>query len=246
MGSYLAGVKAGTLGGLLYIGGIVAFNLVAMLVYKEGVLAAISLAYPQTCPPIAQVNGISAEDCYSSVLTLFLPYIAFLGFFIVLIASGILGANYDRLPGKGAFKGQIFGLMTGGTLVGFSLVAYNVLLVYSGYPTNVEFAVAFPLLTALFGIVTGRLYQRYTRVVAFQKQGEGEVRILLDGNDMTGSTITLAHNSVHKVRAETGDGTSFKEWAPSGGVKLEDRKSFETVLEVDGDGTLSAHVGKKY
>ena len=247
MGSFLAGVKAGTLGGLLYVGGLIAFNLIAMLVYKEGVLAAISQAYPTTCVANPGVNATTVEDCYSSVLTLFIPYIAFLGFFVVLIVCGVIGSKYDSIPGASrALKGQVFGWGTGLALVGFSVGAYNVILVYAGSPVDLEFAVFFPVLTALFGVVAGRLYIRYTRVIAFTKQGGGEVKILLDGNDMTGMTRTLAFNSVHRLRAEVSEGSSFKEWAASGGVKLEDKRSFETVLEVEGDGTLSAHVGERY
>ena len=247
MGSFLAGVKAGTVGGLFYIGVLILFNLVVMTVYKDGVISLIEQTYPTTCLPVAPVNGTSAEDCYSSVLTLFLPFIAFLGFFVVIIACGVLGAAYDSLPGWGTIsKGLFMALGTGGALAAFSILAYNVLLVYSGSPVDTEFAILFPILTAVFGVIIGKLYVRYTRLVSFQKMGEGDLRILLDDNDVTGKSKTLAFNSVHRLRADTAEGSSFKEWAPSGGVKLEDARSFDTVLEVEGNGTLSAHIGKKY
>jgi hypothetical protein len=98
----------------------------------------------------------------------------------------------------------------------------------------------------VFGYVLGRLYRRYTRLVKFLSLDEGSLRILLDGRDYTGKARTLAVTSTHKVRAEVADDASFKEWEGEGGITIDDPRSFETTIEITGDGALKAVVAKKY
>ena len=68
----------------------------------------------------------------------------------------------------------------------------------------------------------------------------------MDRQDCTGKARTFAATSSHKVRAEVAEDASFKEWEATGGITLEDTRSFETVMEVGGDGTLRGVVGPKY
>ncbi|MBI3841203.1 MAG: hypothetical protein HY297_04525 [Thaumarchaeota archaeon] len=242
MGSFFAGIKAGTLAGLVYIAGLAAFNLVALSVYKEGVLAAITRSYSQTCVAGAGANATSLEDCYASVLSLYIPLIAFLGFFVVLFFAGALGALFDSIPGRRAiFKGEAAALLVGLFLV-FPL---NLALVYQGYPVDVEFALFYPAWTLVFGALISRFYLRYTRKLEFVSAHPEGLRLLVDGRDVTGRTRTLAQNSIHKVRAEASDEGEFREWAASGGIRLEDARSFETVMDVEGDGRLVLKGGRK-
>ena len=69
---------------------------------------------------------------------------------------------------------------------------------------------------------------------------------MVDGRDCTGKARTFATTSSHKVRAEAAEDASFKEWEAAGGITLEDVRSFETVMEVNGDGKLTGKVGTKY
>ena len=242
MGSYFAGVKAGTLGGLLYIGGLAIFNVIILYALKADVLASIQASYSQTCTPVATVNTTSVEDCFNSVVAVDVPYVAFIGFFIVLFYSGLFGAYYEAFPGRGRLlKGE-----TASAIAALNLV----LLGFSGFSFDYESAVAsFAFLvvwTIVFGYFLGRLYQKYTGAVELKSPDLESLRILVDGRDYTNKTRTFALSSTHKVRAEVADDASFKDWQPGGKVSLEDDRSFETLMEVNGDGVLSANVGKKY
>jgi F420-0:gamma-glutamyl ligase-like protein len=100
--------------------------------------------------------------------------------------------------------------------------------------------------TILFGYLLGRLYGKYTRVVQIASQDPDLLKVLVDNSDMTGKARTFATTSNHKLRAEVSGDASFLGWATSGGVTLEDPKSFETVMEVNGDGSITGRVSKKY
>ena len=121
---------------------------------------------------------------------------------------------------------------------------------YAGYVFDPQSAAATGVFliawTGVFGYVVGRLYKKYTRVVEFSSQDDGLLRILVDGRDVTGRARTYATTSNHKLQASLSDEASFKEWTQSGGVSLEDPRSYETVMEVTGDGTVGGKVGKKY
>jgi redox-regulated HSP33 family molecular chaperone len=100
--------------------------------------------------------------------------------------------------------------------------------------------------TIAFGYILGRFYKRYTRVIQFASEDDSALRIIVGRSDLTGKTSTLAANSSHNIEAKVTDDSSFKGWSVSGGVTVEDAKSFETTMEVNGDGLLKGLVAKKY
>lgn len=242
MGSFFAGIKAGTLGGILYIGGMAAFNVALLYALQADVMTSINQAYPAACPLVPNINGTSVQDCFASVVAVDVPYRAFVAFFITLLYSGLFGTYHDYLPRLGtAPKGLVAAAVVGANLVFFG---------FSGYIFDSQSAVATSVFllvwTALFGYLLGRLYRRYTRAVGFGSQDSGMLRVVVDGRDVTGKSRTFATTSSHKLRAEVSDDASFREWEASGGVTLEDPRSFETVMEVNGDGTLKGDVTPKY
>ena len=242
MGSFFAGVKAGTLGGIVYVGGMAAFNVILLYALQKDVLASIVQAYPAACPATPTANGTSVIDCFNSVVAVDVPYRAFVAFFITLLYSGLFGTYHDYLPRLGTVtKGMAIAALVGASLVYFG---------FSGYIFDPQSAAAtgvFLLLwTALFGYLLGRLYRRYTRVVAFESQSPSMLKIVVDGRDVTGKSRTFAATSSHRLRAEVSDDASFTEWEGSGGLALEDPRSFETVLEINDDGKLMGKVTSKY
>lgn len=242
MGSFLAGIKAGTLGGILYIGGMALFNVVLLYVLRPDVLMVIQRSYSSICTPVANVNGTSVEDCFASVVAVDVPYIAFVAFFVTLLYAGLFGRYFDSLPSSSTtIKGETIGALIGANLVFFG---------FSGFYFDSVSAVATGLFliawTLVFGYFLGRLYRKYTRVIAFESLDSNLLRVLVDGRDLTGKVRTFAHTSNHKLRAEVTDDASFKEWEATGGIKLEDPRSFETLMEIEGDGTLKGNVGRKY
>jgi len=235
VGSGFAGIKAGVVAGVVYIGAISLFNVLLLYVLKQDVLRVITQQYPTVCPAVPATNSTGVEDCFSYVVTGYLPFLAFLGFFVSLAYAWVFGRLYDLIPVKGA---RMKGLM----------VAFVVLLnlVFFGL-TGVPFDQAASLLISAFvlaatcgyGIMMGLLYERYTKRVNFG-DASGGLKILVDGRDFTGKTRTFATKSEHEIRADAKGGNSFKEWVVSGGVSVEDNRSFETTMEVNGDGMLRA------
>ncbi len=241
MGSFFAGIKAGTLSGILYVGGLAIFNVVLLYALQQDVLTAINRFNPTACPIPANVNG-SVQDCFDSVVAVDVPFIAFVAFFITLLYAGIFGLYYDSLPSRGPTgRGLIFAAIVGANLVFFG---------YSGYVFDYQSALATGIFllvwTPVFGYVLGRLYKKYTRLVAFSSPNVDLLRVVVDGRDVTGKSRTFATTSSHRIRAEVAEDASFSEWDVSGGVKLEDPRSFETLIEVSGDGSVTGKVGKKY
>ena len=241
MGSFFAGIKAGTMGGILYVGGMAAFNVLLLYSLQSDVLAAVSKANPTMCPILATVNA-SAQDCFVSLVTIDVPFVAFVAFFITLLYSGLFGIYHDYFPkiGTGAKA-----------MVVAAIIAVNLLFFgFAGYVFDSQSAVAttafLVLWTALFGYSLGRFYRRYTRKVGFESEDTSMLKVLVDGRDATGRWRTFATTSSHRLRAELSSDASFKVWDGSGGVSLEDPRSFETVMEVNGDGTLKGRVSSKY
>ncbi len=242
MGSFFAGIKAGTLGGALYVGGLAVFNVLLLYALKADVFAAISQSYPQVCTSSPAPGNASLEDCFSLLLAVDVPFVAFIGFLITLLYTGIFGLWYERLPGRGPLaKGE-----TIAAIVGFNLVLFGYSGFYFDYRSGIATGIFVLAWTLLFGYLVGRLYRKYTRLVKFQSQDEELLRILVDGRDFTGKSRTFATTSTHKVRAEVADDSSFIEWQVGGGISVEDPRSFETAMEVNGEGILTAKVGKKY
>jgi len=241
LGSFFAGVKAGTLSGILYLGGLAAFNVVLLYALRPEVLSAIQQSYASICGPAA-VNGTSIEDCFSLVVSVYVPFDAFVGFFVALIYAGIFGIAYDSLPTRNpGLKGVSIA-----AFAGLSLIVFNL----SGFYFSTESAIAttaFLLVwTVVFGYFLGRLYKKYTRLVKFDSQDPELLKVVVDGKESTGKSRTFALTSSHRIRAEVADDASFKEWNPIGGITLEDPKSFETLMEVNGDGSVKGSVGRKY
>jgi len=241
LGSFFAGIKAGTMGGILYAGGMAAFNVVLLYALQADVMASISKANPSLCPMVPNVNG-SAQDCFVSLVTIDVPFVAFVAFFITLLYSGLFGIYHDFFPRLGTpAKAMILAAIVAVNLVFFG---------FAGYIFNSQSEAAttafLVIWTALFGYSLGRLYRRYTRQVGFESEDGSMLRVMVDGREVTGKSRTFATTSSHRLRAELSEDASFKEWERSGGVSLEDSRSFETVMEVNGDGTVKGKVSGKY
>ena len=241
MGSFFAGIKAGTLAGILYVGGMAAFNVLLLYALKPEVLNVISTSYGSICGATAANSTANIESCFDSVVAVDVPYIAFVAFFVALIYAALFGRYYDSLPGNSrTLKAEA---MAG--LVGVNLVVFG----FSGFYFNDTAALATGAFlvawTIVFGYYLGRLYRKYTRVIEIKSQNPDLLRVLVDNSDLTGKARTFAATSNHKLRAKVSDDASFKGWAPNGGVTLEDPKSFETVMEINGDGSITGRVSKK-
>ena len=242
MGSFFAGIKAGTLSGVLYLGGIAAFNVFLLYALKPDVITLIQRSYSSICAPASSVNGTSVEDCFSSVVAVDVPYIAFVGFFVALLYAGIFGRYYDSLPGGGpTIKGE-----TTAAIVVVNLVFFGFSGFFFDFAATAATGIFLVLWTPIFGYFLGRLYKKYTRVVEISSQDADSLRVVIDGRDYTGKSRTFALTSTHKVRAEIADDASFREWELSGGISIEDPRSFETLIEINGDGALRGKVTKKY
>jgi hypothetical protein len=241
LGSFFAGIKAGTLGGIIYVGGMAAFNVVLLYALQADVLSNINQSNPVACPMVANVNG-SAQDCFISLVTIDVPFVAFVAFFITLLYSGIFGLYHDYFPNLGTIPKAV---------IAAGIVAVNLLFFgFAGYIFDSQSAaatVAFLVVwTGVFGYSLGRLYRRYTRTVQFESDDPSMLKVMVDGRDVTGKSRTFATTTNHRLRAELSDDASFKEWDPGGGVNLEDNRSFETTMEVNADGTLKGRVSGKY
>jgi hypothetical protein len=237
LGSFFAGVKAGTLGGVVYVGGMAAFNVALLYGDKQAVLNLINQQYYSVC-----TTGSTIQQCFDSVVSVDVPYVAFVAFFIALIYSGAFGMFYDSLPGRASlWKGEIFAAIIGANLTFFG---------FSGFYFSAESTVATSVFvfgwSIVFGYLLGRLYRKYTRVVQISSENPALLKVFIDRRDVTGKTRTFAATSSHKIRGEVAEDASFKEWAANGGVTLEDPRSFDTTFEVTGDGTLTGKVGTKY
>lgn len=235
MGSGFAGVKAGVIAGIVYIGSIALFNVLLLYVLKPDVLRIITQLYPQVCPRVPATNTTGVEDCFASVVSGYIPFLAFLGFFISLLYAWVFGRLYDLIPALGArTKGLAIALVVLLNLVFFGLTG-----VQFDQLATILITVFVLAATVGYGVMMGILYERYTSLVDFGKTG-GALRIKVDGRDFTGKSRTFATKSVHEIRAESASGKSFKQWVVSGGVTVEDNRSFETTMEVTGDGLLKA------
>lgn len=244
LGSFFAGIKAGTVSGVLYLGGLAVLNVVVLYVFKADTLNALSHSYSQYCtssPTNSTVSG-TPEDCFASVVTVLIPIGAFVGFLFILVLAGLFGRYYDSFPGKGPLvRGETMAIVSGLGLQFFGLAGD-----FFTYAEAAAVSLIFLGLTATYGLFLGRLYRRYTRLVHFESEDASLLKVLVGGKDMTGKTRTLAHTSSHNVRAEVADDAYFKGWQVDGAISVEDSRSFETTLEVSGDGGLKGGVGKKY
>lgn len=247
MGSFFGGIKAGTLSGILYVGGLAAFNVVLLYALKADVLTSISQANPVSCPMAPNVNG-SAQDCFDLVVSVSVPFVAFVTFLVTFILAGFFGYYFDSLPTKSATaKGLAFGALVALSILFGVPLTFGVGLIYIFDFQSLVATVVFLLAwTPVFGYFLGRLYRKYTRVVGFESQDPALLKVVVDGRDYTGKRRTFATTSNHRLRAQVEEGASFREWEGAGGVSLEDPRSFETVMEVNDDGTVKGKVTGKY
>lgn len=242
MGSMLAGVKAGVVAGMVYIGIIILANLAVLYLLRQDVLDYITSNFNLVCSPVNTVNPGTLQDCFNSLAPLYLPFVAFAGFVLTLVYSGVFGRIYDRLPALGpSFKGLIVAPVVAISLVYFQLIG----LTFELPATEILTAVLIGA-TILYGLLLGRFYKRYTRIIQFISEDDSALRIIVGRSDLTGKTATLAAKSSHNIEARVVEDSSFKGWSVSGGVAVEDLRSFETTMEVNGDGLLKGQVTKKY
>jgi hypothetical protein len=235
-------VKAGVIAGLAYIGALAAFNLSVLYVAKQDVLSYISTNFSQLCSPAGSPGRSTVQDCFDSLAPVYIPYIAFSGFFVTLAFSAAFGRMYDRIPGKGqSFKGLLIAPLVAATLVLLQLVGFT----FELAATEALIVVVLGS-TVAYGLLLGSFYRRYTRLIRFESEDLSSLRILVDSSDLTGRTATLAAKSTHNVEAKVEGDSSFKGWTVSGGVTVEDAKSFETSMEINGDGLLKGLVSKKH
>lgn len=238
----LAGVKAGVVAGIVYIGTIVAANLAVLYALKQDVLDYITNNFNLVCSPVNSVNPGTVQDCFNSLAPYYLPFVAFAGFALTLVYAGVFGRMYDRLPARGpSFKGLIVAPVVAISLAYFQLIG----LTFELLATEILTAVLIGA-TILYGLLLGRFYNRYTRTIKFVSENESALRIIVGRSDLTGKTATLAAKSSHNIEARVVEDSSFKGWSVSGGVTVEDLRSFETTMEVNGDGLLKGQVAKKY
>ena len=245
MGSFFAGIKAGTLAGVVYFGGLALFNVGVLYAFESETLGAMTRSFSQICTTSSVINSTitgNPQDCFASVVTILIPTAAFLGFFISLVCAGLLGRYYENFPGRHpVVRGETMGVIVGLGILLLGLAGYyftdSAAILINGF---------FLVWTVLYGYLLGKLYKRYTREVKFESQDDALLRILVDGRDHTGKSWTFAQTSNHRLRAEVADDASFKEWEGTDGIKLEDSRSFETTMEVTEDGRLKGMVGKKY
>lgn len=239
MGSGFAGVKAGVLAGIVYVGGIAFFNVALLLIFQKDALNFISQNV-SGCTAGIPVNGTSipVTQCYDTVFTQYLPFAAFIGYFLSLFYAWIFGALYDSIPMKDPrIKGTVIALVVAISFVFLELEGFTF-----SYTVKVILTVFFVLITFLYGVMLGLLYKRYTKEVSLVSE-DPDLRILVGRKDCTGKVLTFSARSVHKLTAKT-ESSHFKEWVVSGGVTVEDSRSFETIMEVNGNGVLKA-VGTK-
>ena len=242
MGSTVAGIKAGVMGGVLYVGSLAIINVILLYAVKEQILQYISSNFHQVCPPTAAIaNSTTVADCFASIAPVYLPFIAFVAFFVVLLYSAVFGRFYEYIPGRGSSKGVTMAIVTAINLIVFQLEGIT----FSPQATT-GLTVFLIAATFGYGFILGDLYRRYTRSVQFVSEDPNSLKIVVDRRDCTGKTKTFATGSSHGLRAEMSDDGAFKEWVVSGGVAVEDSRSFETVMDVSGDGVLKAVISRKY
>jgi hypothetical protein len=241
LGSAFAGVKAGILAGIVFAGSIGLFNVLLLYALKSDVLQFLSANLPSTCGGAAGSFRPTPEECFSSVILVYIPYFTFLAFVISLVFAAAYGILYEHLPGQSQrVKAASIGLLLLIALLYFGLAGLSF-----EYTARIFISFFDLAATVVYAVILGGLYRRYTRSVEFVSQDENSLKIVVDGRNLTGKTRTFHLRSSHEVTGETSDDSTFKEWAISGGVSVEDPRSFRTTIEVNGDGMLKGFSSKK-
>ena len=228
MGSGLAGAKAGILGGIFLGAAIGISNILLLSAYASDVLQFLG-NNPTLCP-----TTVTPQDCFSTTLSVSIPtYVIFPVAVFGIVFGGLFGVYYEYLPGEGY---RIRALA-----IGLALLIFILFLGVGGETlpgaTKAIMSVLDLFLCVVYSLVIARFYRRFTRVVEFESSRPDGLKVLVDGRNLTGKKRTFATNSSHKVKAE-GDEKGFRGWLVSGGISVEDPKSFETAFTVTGDGLL--------
>lgn len=228
MGSGFAGVKAGILAGVFLAASIAIFNLVLLYAEKGQVMQYLS----QVSYCAGTNSTVSTPDgCFSTIVNVSLPVNAFKVVVIAIFFAGLYGLYFERIPSRHyVIKAIIVSLLVLVTILLFETAGVS-----TDYLQTVALFVFDLFAVYVFAFITARLYRRYTREVRFDSARQ--LKITVDGHDCTGKTRTFSLHSSHTVRAPIESG-AFKEWLFSGGVTVEDPRSFETQMRVDGDGLL--------
>jgi hypothetical protein len=236
LGSSFAGVKAGILAGIFLAGIIGAFNILLLYAMKTSTIDALR-QMPDCLSVVATNSTNPLEACFSVVTTELVPaFTVFPIFIISLIFGFIYGRLFERFPGRSYFVKALI------ISYAMALVIAYLGLEISATVTQRLYLTGFDLLAAGgFAYLLALFYKRYTRVVEFSSAGSDPVKILIKGRNLTGKSATFSTRSSHKIVADASGSKVFKEWACSGGVTVEDAKSYETVMRVDGNGMIKAY-----
>jgi FlaA1/EpsC-like NDP-sugar epimerase len=226
MGSLLGGLKAGVVSGIIYVSSLALVNLAALYLYKNEAISLIEKNFASQC------MSITAEGCFLSVIQVYLPVNMFVNYMLLLFYSSIYGRLYEYIPGREYYsKGVTISLILLLNLAFFG----SVITQFTFYGRLIVLFAAI-LLTIILGFLLGKFYRRYTRLVEFQSSDPEHIRVFVDGRDVTGKKLTLSVRSTHRARAE--GKIPFKSWVVTGGVSVDDPRSYETFFEVNGDGIL--------
>lgn len=175
------------------------------------------------------------NTCFDNIITVNIPYEVLLPCATLGLLFGVLyGMYFEYIPGKGyAIRA-----------IGIALI-FLIILIVIGSAGNASATDTTELATirafdtvALIGYayILSKLYRRLTREVNFESPSD-KLKIEVDGRNYTHKMKTLSLHSSHKLKAPTEKGV-FHQWLVSGGVSVEDPKSPETKMKVDGDGLL--------
>jgi len=235
-------VKAGILAGIVFSGSIGLFNVLLLYLLRADVLQFLSTNLASACGG-ARAGGAlpTPEECFSSVIAVYVPFFSALGFVVSLVFAAMYGIFFEYLPG------QSYRVRAGsvGLLLLIALLYLGLAGLSFEYLARVVISLFDLAITAVYAVILGTLYKRYTRVVEFVSQDEESLKIIVDGRNLTGKRRTFHLRSSHEVKGVTKGESSFKEWATSGGVSVEDAKSFKTTIEVEGDGMLKGFLSKR-
>ena len=236
MGSAFAGVKAGILAGVVFSGSISLFNVLLLYLLKSDVLRFMSENLSNCGGAVAGGGLPTPDECFALVISVYVPFSTFLTFIISLFFAATYGRFFESIPGHG-YRTKSISIALILLIVVLTLGLGGFSFEFTARVSNVVFNL---FITVVYGVMLGSLYRRYTRLIDFVSSDPSSLKIHVDGKNVTGKTRTFSLRSSHTVKAVTSGNGSFKEWAVSGGVDIEDSKSFETSIEVKGDGMLKA------
>lgn len=224
-----AGAKAGLAGAAFFTAAVGLFNFAFLEALKSTSLADLSKVAGCTTAPH------TPEGCFTNIIMNYIPYVVLLPSATLGVLFGVLyGMYFEYIPGKG------YGVRA----IGMSLIFLIALIVVGAAgnytatdDTELSTIRAFDTVAMIcYAYILSKLYRRFTREVEFESPNSERLKIIVDGRNYTDKRRTLSLRS-HKLKATADKGT-FHQWLVSGGVKVEDPKSPETTMIVEGDGLL--------